>query len=47
MMDSAVYVVNVSLDSKMKPADEQRMENWLRTRLSRKDVKVVVDYEGQ
>ena len=45
MLDSAVYVVNVSLRSKMSSADEQRMENWLRTRLSRKDIKVVMVHE--
>lgn len=42
MLDSFVYVVNVGLDSKMRPDDEQRMEDWLRTRLLRNDIKVVV-----
>lgn len=47
MLDSAVYVVNVSLDSRVKAEDEQRMENWLRMRLSRNDIKVVFIQEKQ
>lgn len=31
----------------MRPEEEQRMETWLRTRLSRKDVKVVVSQDGR
>lgn len=42
MRDSVAYVVNVGLGGGMKPEDTRRMEAWLRTRLSRKDVHVVV-----
>ena len=42
MLDSAVYVVNVGLKSRMKTEDKLRMESWLRTRLLRNDVKVLI-----
>lgn len=42
MQDSAVYVVNVELDGRMKPEDEARMEAWLCARLARRDLKVSV-----
>lgn len=42
MRDSVVYVVNVTVDSRMRVVDEQRMEAWLKARLSRGDVQVVI-----
>ena len=42
MLDSTVYVVNVGLKSRMKTEDKLRMESWLRTRLLRNDVKVLI-----
>ncbi len=44
MQDSAVYVVDVELRSRMSADDEQRMETWLSTRLARRDVKLRVQY---
>ena len=43
MRDSSVYVVNVVLSNGMKPVEEQRMNAWLRMRLGRDDVQVVVN----
>ncbi|MBQ5722512.1 MAG: hypothetical protein IIV67_09520, partial [Bacteroidaceae bacterium] len=43
MRDSSVYVVNVVLSNRMKPVEEQRMNAWLRMRLGRDDVQVVVN----
>lgn len=42
MRDSMVYVVNVGLEGSMNPGEAQRMEAWLKMRLSRNDVRVVV-----
>jgi hypothetical protein len=46
MRDSSVYVVNVVLSNGMKPEEEQRMNAWLRMRLGRDDVQVVVANDG-
>lgn len=40
--DSAVYVVNVGLAKPMEAEAEERMEHWLKTRLARNDVQVIV-----
>lgn len=40
MLDSAVYVVDVTLKGRMKPDEEARMEAWLATRLGRRNVMV-------
>ena len=46
MRDSVVYVVNVVLTDGMKPEEQQRMDAWLRMRLGRDDVQVVVSRDG-
>jgi NACalpha-BTF3-like transcription factor len=46
MRDSSVYVVNVVLSEGMKAEEEQRMDTWLRMRLGRDDVQVVVSRDG-
>lgn len=47
MSDSMVYVVNVHLDGKMAIEDQQRLDAWLKMRLSRDDVQVVVAQKEQ
>ena len=42
MRDTLVYVVNVSVDGSLQQEDQFRMESWLKMRLSREDIKVVV-----
>lgn len=42
MLDSAVYVVDIELTSRIKPEEEIRMEAWLAARLARRDLKVCV-----
>lgn len=42
MSDSMIYVVNVHLDGQMTIEDQQRLGAWLKMRLSRDDVQVVV-----
>ena len=42
MQDSMVYVVNVVADVRVSQADKDRMDTWLKMRLMRNDVQLVV-----
>ena len=42
MQDSMVYVVNVVADDRVSQADKDRMYTWLKMRLMRNDVQLVV-----
>lgn len=40
--DSAVYVVDIVLDARITGKDEARLESWLKARLSREDLMVIL-----
>lgn len=42
MLDSAVFVVDVVIDKRLRADDEKRMESWLRARLAREDARITI-----
>lgn len=43
VLDSAVYLINISTKSKLDAEDGRRMTDWLKTRLSRTDIRVLFE----